>query len=371
MAGLILHIPRLSHPAAERVARSARGTVSRLVQAMTLELAYYGESHAKNETIETLYIAGHPADLLDDELAAIVEAVVAHFDTASLVETTLEVSPGALDTDLLRTYTSLGIGRLHLQVGSFFGNGDETRVVEGLERVRDAGFAPLSVGLAFGAADQPEEYWMGNVQRTLTLDLPHLVFEPALAADDVFDPWVRNYGLPEAGAAWTYRYDAASRYLTDNGYVPYLLGSFAREEAESRHHLLIAEHGHVLGIGPAAQSFWWHGTSYSRAHRWENVAQPRRYTELLHQRQLPVEARRLVDMDTLADEFLTFQLGTREGVNLQRLETQYGVDLLTERLDVLAALEAAGWIEPIRNQRLRLTLQGRAHWHDLISSLLA
>lgn len=380
MAGIYLHIPRLSIPAAARVARPERGPVTRLVQAIINELAYYGEALAKNETIEALYLAGHPGDLLDDELRAIVEAVVAHYDTAAMTECTIDAAPQTLEQDTLRGYDALGINRLHLKVGSFFPDdrttlglpADGERVLEGIARARDAGFDALSVEFAFGMPDQPEEYWMANLQRALTLTIPHVVFATATTNEDAPPAqWARNLNLPFEDTEWTYRYDTAARYLRDNGYEPYLLTSFTRGEAHSQFHQLVANHGHVLGIGPGAHSFWWHGTSYTRAHRWDNVREAPRYTDLLLQRQLPVNTRTTVDLDTLGEEFLLFQLSTSAGVNLRRLETQYGVDVLTERLEALARLESDGLIEPIRNQNLRLTLLGRTHWTEVTDALLA
>ena len=380
MAGIYLHIPRLSIPAAARVARPERGPVTRLVQAIINELAYYGEALAKNETIEALYLAGHPGDLLDDELRAIVEAVVAHYDTAAMTECTIDAAPQTLEQDTLRAYDALGINRLHLKVGSFFPDdrttlglpADGERVLEGIASARDAGFDALSVEFAFGMPDQPEEYWMANLQRALTLAIPHVVFAAATTKEDSPPAqWARNLNLPFEDTEWTYRYDTAARYLRDNGYEPYLLTSFTRGEAHSQFHQLVANHGHVLGIGPGAHSFWWHGTSYTRAHRWDNVREAPRYTDLLLQRQLPVNTRTTIDLDTLGEEFLLFQLSTSAGVNLRRLETQYGVDVLTERLEALAHLESDGLIEPIRNQNLRLTLLGRTHWTEVTDALLA
>ncbi|MEZ4700153.1 MAG: hypothetical protein R2834_07465 [Rhodothermales bacterium] len=381
MAGIYIHIPRLSNHPASRVARSERGAITRLVRAIGIELAYYAESHARNETVETLYLAGFPDDLLDDEVGAVIEAVVAHFDTSAMTEVTLDVDPTTLDRETLRTYASLGISRLHLKAHSFFQedrdrlalSGSGEQVMRGIEYARLAGFNALSIGFAFGLPDQPEEYWMANLQRAHTLHLPEIVFAAPQtdAPDGPPAQWARNLNLPFADPEWVYRYDAASRYLNDNAYAPYLLTSFARAEACSQHHLLVADHSHVLGIGPSAHSFWWHGSSYTRAHRWDNVTEINRYTDLLLQHQVPINTRSTVDMDTLAEEFLLFQLSTAGGVNLQRMETQYGVDLLTERIEVIASLEAGGLIEPIRNQKLRLTLLGRTHWEEVTHKLLS
>ena len=47
-----------------------------------------------------------------------------------------------------------------------------------------------------------------------------------------------------------------------------------------------------------------------------------------------------------------------DGLDLDVLEDDYGVDLLTEKVDALADLEAAGLIHPIRGSVVRLTDEG-------------
>ena len=93
--------------------------------------------------------------------------------------------------------------------------------------------------------------------------------------------------------------------------------------------------------------------------RWANVRNLRRYEALVRQRQAPLEFRELLSYDMLADEHIMLSLRTAEGLDLDLLESKYGADLLFEKIDELASLEAEGYIEPIRNSRVRLTDRGK------------
>ena len=65
-----------------------------------------------------------------------------------------------------------------------------------------------------------------------------------------------------------------------------------------------------------------------------------------------------MSFDRLAQEYIVLRLRTVEGIELERLENEFGIDLLEEKPDELAKLESEGLIATIRNGRLRLTRRG-------------
>ena len=93
--------------------------------------------------------------------------------------------------------------------------------------------------------------------------------------------------------------------------------------------------------------------------RWAYVRNLRRYEALVQQRQAPLEGRDLLSYDMLADEHIMLRLRTADGLDLDLLESKYGADLLFEKIDELASLETEGYIERIRNSRVRLTDRGK------------
>jgi oxygen-independent coproporphyrinogen-3 oxidase len=64
----------------------------------------------------------------------------------------------------------------------------------------------------------------------------------------------------------------------------------------------------------------------------------KQYEALLEVRQLPLDVRETLDLDTLANEYIMLRLRTSDGLDLNRLERRYGVDLLFEKTDELAWL---------------------------------
>ncbi len=73
----------------------------------------------------------------------------------------------------------------------------------------------------------------------------------------------------------------------------------------------------------------------------------------------PVDDTERLAIDSLADEYILLRLRTADGLDLEELESRYGVDLLVEHVDALAQLEESGFIRPIRNHTVQLTDLGK------------
>jgi oxygen-independent coproporphyrinogen-3 oxidase len=83
-----------------------------------------------------------------------------------------------------------------------------------------------------------------------------------------------------------------------------------------------------------------------------------------------VDEKEHVSIDALADEYIMLRLRTADGLDLEELESRYGVDLLTDRVDELADLETSGFIQPIRNHTVRLTDLGKTVCDSVTARLL-
>jgi oxygen-independent coproporphyrinogen-3 oxidase len=241
-----------------------------------------------------------------------------------------------------------------------------------IDRARAAGFENFSVDLIFGLPDQPAEYWAANLERVVTARVPH-VSAYSLTVEDrtVLANQVRR-GLvqPLTDEVMADRFRFTMDYLREHGYEQYEISNFALPGYRSRHNSRYWDHTNYLGFGPSAHSFWRKGLPRPSAQRWANVRNLRQYEALLQTHQLPVESRETLTLSELADEHIMLQLRTSDGIALDRLEADYGVDLFTEKLDDLAWLESEGFIHPIRNSRLRLTDEGKLVADSVTARLL-
>lgn len=340
MAGLYLHVPSrgISHDA--------------YVEAVTAEVHHYAARC--DAPFRTLYVGGpRPSQLDLDALRRLLAPARTHLAATDLEEATIELHPADAAPAYLEGLRAMGFDRLNLDLLSFFPDdltalgathtADQAEAA--LDAARAAGFRHLSIDLFFGWKDQDPLRWNANLQKAVRLDVPHIAItectgDRMTAASD------------DARAA---QYCFAMNYLREQGYEHYEVAHFARPGRRSLHNQRHWNHTNYLGLGPSAHSFWWDDLP---AHRWANVYNPARYAALLRQRHLPVAQRTPLDRAALAAEYVLLRLRTRDGLDLDTLDTRYGFDLRTIKADALARLIDENYIEPIRDGTLRLTDRG-------------
>jgi len=369
LAGLYLHIPFCTQRCiyCDFYFVTTSRDFSPFVNAMLAEIEAYGREYGEREPLETLYLGGGTPSLLSiDDVARLMEGVARSFDLSEVEEVTFEVNPEDATLDYLTGLRSLGVTRLSLGVQSFFdedlrfmnrvhGAAEAERAIDTIRRV---GFETFSVDLIFGLPDQPAEHWMANLEKAARMEAPHLSTYGLTIEDrtPLANQVARGLVEPASEDISRERYLDTMDYLRHHGYEHYEVSSFTQPGARSRHNQLYWRHGNYLGLGPSAHSFW--RQTRSLAGRWSNVRNLRRYQALLEQGQRPLEWEEALGADDLADEYILLRLRLLEdGLDVDVLEEQYGVDLLVEKVDELAELESAGLVQ-LRNGVLRLTDEG-------------
>ncbi len=372
MAGLYVHVPFCTQRCVycDFYFTTTRRDEGSYVRALRAEAERVGHEYRDRAPLRTLYLGGGTPSLLSpDALAGVLGAARDHFDTAGLVEVTVEANPedlaGPDGADWLRAARALGVTRLSLGVQSFFDDDlafmnrahDAAQAEAGVEAAV-AEIGDVSVDLIFGVPDQPFEHWGANLQKAVRLGATHLSTYGLTVEEKT--PLHKLVALgrvvPEGDEVLRERYQFTHRYLAEHGFEHYEVSSFARPGRRSRHNEGYWTHETVIGLGPSAHSFW--RETRSRGWRWADVAHLGRWQGLVLGGESPVDWREQIGPDELADEAIL--LGLRrlvDGLDIDRLEWDYGVDLLRDKRAALAALEGAGLVE-VTTEAVRLTLDG-------------
>ncbi|NND70706.1 MAG: radical SAM family heme chaperone HemW [Rhodothermales bacterium] len=378
MAGIYIHVPFCTQRCVycDFYFVTTATTYSPYVDALVNEIDHYGAKHISEEPIRTVYFGGGTPSLLKvADVQRILLAIENSFQL-ELEELTFEMNPEDGSHDYLSGLRDAGIDRLSIGVQSFYDrdlefmnrshNAEQAESV--VETVRAAGFDNFSIDLIFGIPGQPPEYWAANLEKAARLDVPHVsTYGLTIEPETPLFKMVRNgkvTAISEEDHADQFRFTIG--YMVDAGYEHYEISSFAKPGHRAVHNHAYWSHTNYLGFGPSAHSFWWRGLP---ARRWVNVKNLRQYEGLLSGRTTPVEMEEHLDLDTLANEHIMLRLRTEDGLDMNFLESQYGLDLYEERVDDLAWLESEGFIEPIRNNRVKLTLDGKI-MADMVTSKL-
>jgi oxygen-independent coproporphyrinogen-3 oxidase len=118
------------------------------------------------------------------------------------------------------------------------------------------------------------------------------------------------------------------QWMQEAGYEHYEISNFAKPGFRSRHNTSYWQGKKYLGLGPSAHSF------NGAARQW-NVANNALYIQSLQKDTVPFEAEQLSPVQRL-NEYIMISLRTTEGIDLQRLELEFGG---SARSAILASLQ--------------------------------
>lgn len=315
---------------------------------------------------DTVYIGGGTPSLLDPQhLAALLDAIRHNFDSAnsggsneeadasasvsatrqaSLVEVTLEADPETVTDDKAAAWLRAGINRVSFGVQSFSDRelaaaGRMHRradVYRAADALRNAGFRNISFDLIAGLPHQTRESWQQSLNKLAALAPEHVsiylleIDEGSHLGKEVLQGG-RRYSaasLPSEDEMAGF-YETACEFLAARGYRHYEISNWAKPGFESRHNLKYWRREPYLGFGAGAHSF-------SGIERWANAHDAAAYVSALQSRRLPIEQLEILSAQQALDEELFLGLRQLDGIDLARIEHQYGI-ALGAKFDSLAS----------------------------------
>jgi oxygen-independent coproporphyrinogen-3 oxidase len=193
--------------------------------------------------------------------------------------------------------------------------------------LRDAGIANISFDLIAGLPHQTHETWRQSLAELLALKPEHVsvylleVDEGSHLGKELLGGGTRYSAgaVPDEDAMADF-YELACAQLDQAGYHHYEISNWARPGFESRHNLKYWRREPYLGFGAGAHSF-------SGAQRWANAHDAAQYVSALTSGRLPSEQLETVSNESALEEELFLGLRQLDGIDIRRIEKQYGVEL--------------------------------------------
>jgi len=290
--------------------------------------------------VDTAYVGGGTPSLLNPvHLQNILDAIRTTF-AGNLAEVTLEADPETVEAEKVAGWVRAGINRVSFGLQSFADKeliaagrmhrrGDIYRAVPIL---REAGIRNISFDLIAGLAHQTKESWRESLDELAAL-APEHVSVYLLEIDEgsrLGKELLLGGGKYSAGAVpsedeMAEFYEMAQGALGAAGYHHYEISNWAKPGFESKPY---------LGFGAGAHSF-------SGAERWANAHDAATYVTAVQGGRLPIEQHETLTAESALEEELFLGLRQLDGIDLGRIEREYGVTLAA-RFDPLAS---AGLVE--------------------------
>jgi oxygen-independent coproporphyrinogen-3 oxidase len=298
---------------------------------------------------DTVYFGGGTPSLLDPvHLQRMLDAIRRRFASES-AEVTLEADPETVEAAKAAAWVRAGINRVSFGVQSF--SDAELKATGRMHRradvyravpiLRDAGIRNISFDLIAGLPGQTRESWRTSLDELAALSPEHVSIY-LLEVDDGSRLGAEVLrGGPKYGANtipsdddMAEFYESACVLLQRAGYRHYEISNWGKPGFESRHNLKYWRREPYLGLGAGAHSFC--GT-----YRWANAHDAAAYVSAIERGRLPAEQLEAVTPESALEEELFLGLRQLDGIDVGRIERQYGV-AVAPRFD---RLMSAGMIE--------------------------
>jgi putative oxygen-independent coproporphyrinogen III oxidase len=341
------------------------GRSSAYLRRQTAPLETEGGSESEEAVVDTVYIGGGTPSLLEAQsVQNLLDTICDNF-CAELSEVTLEADPETIEAGKAVAWARAGINRVSFGLQSF---SDKELIAAGrmhrradiyraVPILRKAGIPNISFDLIAGLPHQTKESWEKSLEELETLAPEHVsvylleIDEGSRLGREVLQGGARYSAgaLPSEDEMADF-YEMAQDGLRRMGYHHYEISNWAKPGFESKHNLKYWRREPYLGFGAGAHSF-------SGAERWANVHDAATYVTALQSRRLPVEQHEKVTSEQALEEELFLGLRQLDGIDLARIEQEYGVKL-SARFDspVLAGLiEKEGTVVRLAPGRLSVS----------------
>jgi oxygen-independent coproporphyrinogen III oxidase len=300
--------------------------VAAIVKEISLPQTFIG-----TKNIETIYFGGGtPSILNQEELGAIFTSLKQNFSIAANAEITLEANPDDINPTILQQWKTAGINRLSVGLQSF----DEAELqwmnrahnaaqsLQCIAEIQAAGFTNFSVDLIYGSPLQTNEILQKNFEIIAAKNIAHISCY-ALTVEDktVLNKQIKDKKSPAVNTEkQAEQFQLLLQLMETNGYEQYEISSFCKKNYNSKHNSSYWQGKAYYGFGPSAHSY--DGTS---KRRW-NVAKNSLYLQALEKDTIPYEEEILTPKQ-LINEYIMTALRTSEGINMEKLESDFGVDI--------------------------------------------
>ena len=323
---LYLHIPFCVRKCNYCDFFSASGTEEEqetYVQAMVREILGYQGKFEEYE-VQTIFLGGGtPSLLTPKQTEQIFSALHDTFSISENAEITMEMNPGTVDVEKLRSMKYAGVNRLSIGLQS--AQNEELRILgrihtyeeflETWKLTEKTGFENRNIDLMSALPGQTMNSWEDTLMKVLSLDPEHIsAYSLILEEGTAFHDWYEK-GRFDAGA-WKLpseeeEYTMGERtiqLLSDAGMYRYEISNYAKTGRECLHNLGYWDRVEYLGIGAGASSL-------IKEKRFNHIRDRKMYIERLQNGEPIITDQEILSVESQMEEFMYLGLRKVKGVS--------------------------------------------------------
>jgi oxygen-independent coproporphyrinogen III oxidase len=299
--------------------------------------------------VDSVYFGGGTPSLLEPQLLTQILRALRENFACVLHEVTLEADPETIDAEKAAQWIAAGFNRISFGSQSFVD--DELKSAGRMHRrediyravpiLRAAGIRNISFDLIAGLPKQTHASWRQSLAEAIALAPEHIsiymmeIDDGSRLGLEVLQGGARYSAaeIPSEEAMAEY-YEFAQRELHVAGYAQYEISNWAKPGFESRHNQKYWRREPYLGFGAGAHSF-------SGTQRWANRHDAAAYVAQISEGKSAIDSLDEINATMALEEELFLGLRQTAGIDLHRIERQYGVNFAEK----VAELAAGGMVE--------------------------
>ena len=343
--GLYIHIPFCKKKCEYCDFKSYAGQealIDEYIKWLNYEIELVGKSNQadyengldKLAVVNTIYIGGGTPSFIEEKhikeiLDAIKKNYVFPINLEEKVEVTIEVNPGTVNEEKLKTYKASGINRLSIglqethneilkNIGRIHTYQD---FLETYQTARKVGFDNINVDLMLALPGQSIENLSESVDRIIKLNPEHISVYSLIIEEGT--PFYKKYmnnelKLPEDEIERK-MYWLVKNKLEEAGYKHYEISNFAKPGYESKHNLACWNQEEYIGLGVSAHS-------YTNNLRYSNIDNIPTYVQNLKSGKdyLNLVVHEKQTKESKMKEFIMLGLRKIDGVYIQSFKEKFG-----------------------------------------------
>ena len=343
--GLYIHIPFCKKKCEYCDFKSYAGQealIDEYIKWLNYEIELVGKSNQadyengldKLAVVNTIYIGGGTPSFIEEKhikeiLDAIKKNYVFPINLEEKVEVTIEVNPGTVNEEKLKTYKASGINRLSIglqethneilkNIGRIHTYQD---FLETYQTARKVGFDNINVDLMLALPGQSIENLSESVDRIIKLNPEHISVYSLIIEEGT--PFYKKYmnnelKLPEDEIERK-MYWLVKNKLEEAGYKHYEISNFAKPGYESKHNLACWNQEEYIGLGVSAHS-------YTNNLRYSNIDNIPNYIQNLKSGKdyLNLVVHEKQTKESKMKEFIMLGLRKIDGVYIQNFKEKFG-----------------------------------------------
>jgi len=326
-----------------------------------IEEIYLRKKVLKNKLIKTIYFGGGTPSIVESKLIAqVIDVVKTNFNISPKAEISIEVNPESARLQKLIGYRNFGINRISIGLQawqnkhlSFLGRIHSRKdFINCFKNAKKAGFKNINIDMIFGFPKLSIQEFIIGLENIIKLNPQHIsCYSLQIDNNSRFAKMIRKQKLEIPNDKIDRKmYRKAIKILKQNNFSQYEISNFCKKNFECKYNLNFWKGEEYLGFGAGA-------FSYFNDQRFNNIANVKKYIELINEDNLPIENTEKLSKKDQILEFIILRTRLIEGIDFEEFKKLFNLDFNNYFVKEILILKEEELIKINRN-KMKLTQKG-------------